>query len=110
MLEEVVIMSKQQKVRKTPMRKCVVSGESFPKKELIRIVRTPEGDVEIDPTGRKNGRGAYISLQPDLAHKAKEKKVFDRVLATKIDDSFYEKLYEYLDYQKARKELHDTTY
>ncbi len=103
-------MTKQQKKRKIPMRKCVVSGESFPKKELIRIVRTPEGTVEIDPTGRKNGRGAYISLQPELAHKAKERKIFDRVFETQIDADFYDKLYEFLDYQKARKELHDTTY
>jgi predicted RNA-binding protein YlxR (DUF448 family) len=47
-------------VRKIPMRKCVVTQERFPKKELIRIVKTPEGEIEIDPTGKKNGHGAYI--------------------------------------------------
>ena len=47
-------------MRKIPMRKCVATGESLPKKELIRIVRTPDGNVEIDETGKKNGRGAYL--------------------------------------------------
>jgi len=44
--------------RKIPMRKCVVSGEMKPKKEMVRIVRNKEGEVSIDPTGKKNGRGA----------------------------------------------------
>ena len=87
------------------MRKCVVSGQSYPKKELIRIVRTPEGKIELDPSGRMNGRGAYIALEPELAKEAKTKKVFNRVFKTEIDDQFYDKLFEYIDHQKARKEL-----
>lgn len=96
---------KQQKKRKIPMRKCVVSGEMFPKKDLVRIVRTPEGTVEIDPSGRQNGRGAYITLEPELAYKAKEKRIFNRLFDMAIDDTFYDELYKYLDHQKARKEL-----
>ena len=46
-------------MKKIPMRKCVATNESLPKKELIRIVRTPEGTIEIDETGKRNGRGAY---------------------------------------------------
>ena len=47
-------------MKKIPMRKCVVTQERFPKKELIRVVRTPEGQVEIDLTGKRNGLGAYM--------------------------------------------------
>ena len=47
-----------------PMRTCVVCGESYPKRELVRIVRTPEGRVEIDPQGKKPGRGAYLCHKP----------------------------------------------
>jgi predicted RNA-binding protein YlxR (DUF448 family) len=53
------------KVRKVPMRMCLGCQEMKPKKELMRIVRTPEGTVEIDPTGKRNGRGAYICPQVD---------------------------------------------
>lgn len=95
----------QNKKRKIPMRKCVVSGQSYPKKELIRIVRTPEGKIELDPSGRMNGRGAYIALEPELAKEAKAKKIFNRVFKTEIDDQFYDKLFDYIDHQKARKEL-----
>ncbi|MGX7108386.1 RNase P modulator RnpM [Facklamia miroungae] len=95
----------QAKKRKIPMRKCVVTGESHPKKDLIRIVRTPEGNVEIDPTGKKNGRGAYIALDPELALQAEKKKIFNRTFETEVDAAFYEELYRFLDHQKARKEL-----
>ncbi len=47
-----------------PMRKCVVCGKSYPKRELVRIVRTPEGKVEVDPLGKKPGRGAYLCHNP----------------------------------------------
>ena len=60
-------MKQQPSKRKVPLRKCTVSGEMFPKKELVRVVKTKEGDVSIDPTGRQNGRGAYIGLDPELA-------------------------------------------
>lgn len=93
------------KKRKIPMRKCVVSGEQFPKKELTRIVRLEDGTVQIDPTGKVNGRGAYISLNPELAHKAKKTKVFERQLEVKIPDEFYDELFNYLDHKKARSLL-----
>ena len=96
---------KTKKTRKIPMRKCVVSGESYPKKDLVRIVKTPEGQIELDPSGRKNGRGAYIALDPDLALKAKKAKTFNRVFEMEIPDEFYETLYAYVDHQKARQEL-----
>ena len=55
-------------MKKVPLRKCVATGEQLPKKELIRIVRNKEGEVSVDPTGKKNGRGAYLkrSLEGSL--------------------------------------------
>ena len=55
------------KQRKIPLRKSVVSGEMKPKKEMIRITRSKEGEVSIDPTGKMPGRGAYVSLEPACA-------------------------------------------
>ena len=60
-------------MRKIPMRKCVVTQERFPKKELIRVVRTPEQTVEIDLTGKKNGHGAYIQKSLETLALAKKK-------------------------------------
>lgn len=54
--------------KKTPMRKCVLSGEMKPKKDMVRIVRNPDKSVAIDPTGKKNGRGAYVSMDIQLLH------------------------------------------
>ncbi|XJS09678.1 RNase P modulator RnpM [Aerococcaceae bacterium WGS1372] len=96
-------MAKQK--RKIPMRKCIVSQEMYPKKDLVRVVKTKENEVFLDPTGRQNGRGAYIALEPELALKAKQEKTFDRAFGIKIDDEFYDELYKYVDHQKARKEL-----
>jgi len=82
--------------RKIPMRKCIASQETYPKKDLIRIVRTPENDVVIDPTGKKSGRGAY--LYADLANVdlAEKKKALDRALKVKVDPSIYDELREYV--------------
>jgi len=91
--------------RKIPMRKCVVTGEMKPKKELVRIVRSKDGDVSVDPTGKKNGRGAYISLDTELVKQAQDKHVFNQALNTQVDDSFYEELIEYIDYKRARMEI-----
>lgn len=82
-------------MRKEPMRKCVVSQEQFPKKDLLRIVLTPENTVEIDETGRKNGRGAYLAKRLDIIEAAKKTRALDRALKTKVDDSFYDELFEY---------------
>lgn len=98
-------MSQPIKQRKIPMRKCIVSGQMFPKKELVRVVKTKEGEVAIDPTGRQNGRGAYIGLEPDLAVLAKKKRTFDSAFSMKIADEFYDELHAYIAHQKARKEL-----
>lgn len=93
------------KQRKIPLRKCVASGEMKPKKEMIRIVRSKEGVVSIDPSGKMPGRGAYVSIEPDVVKEAWDKKVLDRVLEVTLTDEFYQELYDYVDHQKARQEL-----
>jgi predicted RNA-binding protein YlxR (DUF448 family) len=76
-----------------------------PKKELVRIVKNQAGEIAIDPTGRKNGRGAYISLEPTLVQKAWKQHILDKHLETAISDAFYQELYDYVEHQKARSLL-----
>lgn len=79
-------------MRKIPMRKCVVTQERFPKKDLIRVVRTPEKTVEIDLTGKKNGHGAYISKSLDTLALAKKNKALQRALGIEISEEVYQEL------------------
>lgn len=78
--------------KKVPMRKCVATGEMKPKKELIRVVRTKEGIVSIDPTGKMSGRGAYVSVTKDAIMTAKQKNVFASLFKMKIDETIYDEL------------------
>ena len=71
------------------MRRCLATNESFPKKDLLRIVKTPEGDVKVDVTGKLNGKGAYISKSKDALQLAKKTKVLNRALEIEIPDSVY---------------------
>ena len=80
------------KVKKIPMRSCVVTGERLPKKELLRIVKTPEGEVKPDLSGKLNGRGAYIKMDVETLEKAKKTKALERHLEVKIDDNVYEEI------------------
>ena len=79
-------------MRKIPMRKCVVTQERFPKKELIRVVRTPEKTVEIDLTGKKNGYGAYIQKSLETLALAKKNKALQRALEIEIPEEVYQEL------------------
>lgn len=80
------------KVRKIPMRTCVVTKESLPKKELLRIVRTPEADIIVDETGKCNGRGAYIKKDLSVLEIAKKSKILEKKLECEIEDSVYEEI------------------
>lgn len=80
------------KNKKIPLRTCVVTHEKCEKKDLLRVVRTPEGEIEIDTTGRLNGRGAYLKKDKDVIEKAKKSKVLERILETTINDSVYDEL------------------
>lgn len=84
------------KVKKIPMRSCVVTREKLPKQELIRVVRTPEQDVIVDVTGKANGRGAYLKKDLEVFEKAKKNKVLDKILEIEVKDEIYEKLKETL--------------
>lgn len=84
-------------MRKIPMRKCVVTQERFPKKELIRIVKTPEGEIEIDLKGKRNGHGAYIQKSMETLEKAKKSKALQRALETPIPDEIYAQLEEIIN-------------
>lgn len=79
-------------MKKIPMRSCVVTKEKCEKRDLIRVVRTPEGNIEIDLTGKKNGRGAYIKRDVEVVNKAKKSKVLDRHLEVNVPDSIYDEL------------------
>ena len=93
------------KPRKIPMRKDIVTGDMFPKKELVRVVRDKEGHVSLDTTSKANGRGAYISLNRDVANTAKKQRIFDKAFEVIVPDAFYDELIAYVDHQQARKEL-----
>lgn len=79
-------------MKKIPMRKCVVTNERYPKNELVRIVRTPEGNIIIDQSGKANGRGAYLKKSEEVFNKAKLSKALNRALETNVPDEIYDEL------------------
>ena len=80
------------KQRKIPLRMCIVTREKLEKKELIRVVRTPEGTIQLDNTGKMNGKGAYLKRDLEVINKAKKNKILDRVLETNVPEEIYEEL------------------
>ena len=81
------------KERKIPMRSCVVTKEKYPKWDLIRIVRTPEGQILIDDVkGKTNGRGAYLKRDVKVIETAQKNKVLEKHLEMKIDNRVYDDL------------------
>jgi len=78
--------------RKIPLRKCIVTNESKPKKDMIRVVRNKEGEVFIDPTGKQNGRGAYISIDKKVFEEAEKENILEKTFRVKIDPSLYTEL------------------
>ena len=85
------------KVKKIPLRTCVVTKEKLPKKELLRIVRTPSGEVVVDESGKSNGRGAYIKKDVQVLEQAKKKKILERHLECTIEESVYDDIREKLE-------------
>lgn len=84
------------KIKKIPMRTCVVTKEKLPKRELIRIVKDKENNIIVDETGKVNGRGAYLKLDLDVIEKAKRTKVLDRHLQAEVKDEIFEQLKQLL--------------
>lgn len=83
--------------KKVPMRKCVATGEMRPKKELVRIVRSKEGEVSIDLTGKKSGRGAYLSKDKEAVQLAKKRNILSKQLETQVDDAIYDELNDLIE-------------
>ena len=79
-------------MKKIPMRTCVITGEKLPKKELIRVVRTTDGSVVIDVSGKINGRGAYLKRDIATFEKAQKSKILNKKLEVEIPDEIYEDL------------------
>ena len=78
--------------KKIPMRRCLGCNESKPKKELIRVVRSPEGEISLDPTGKKSGRGAYVCRSRACLTEAIKRGRLDRAFGFKPDPAVYEQL------------------
>lgn len=90
------------KPRKIPTRQCLGCNEHKPKKELLRVLRTPEGEITLDFTGKKSGRGAYICYDVKCLKKARKSKRIDKSLETAIPDEIYDKMESELeDYERA---------
>ncbi|MCI6271788.1 MAG: YlxR family protein [Erysipelotrichaceae bacterium] len=79
-------------MKKIPLRKCVVTQEQFPKKELLRIVKTPENEVKVDLTGRLNGRGAYLKKDVNVVEIARKKGSLDKALEVKVSEEVYDEI------------------
>ena len=83
-------------MKKVPLRKCVATGEQLPKKELIRVVKNKEGQVFVDPTGKMNGRGAYLKKSLEAIEIAQKKALLKRSLEIDIPKEIYEELKSYV--------------
>ena len=78
--------------RKIPLRQCISCRQAFDKRELMRVVRSPEGEVSIDHKGRMAGRGAYICRNTECIKRAVKTKALERALSSKIPDAVYEEM------------------
>ena len=79
-------------VKKIPMRMCVACREMKPKKELIRVVRTPDGEIKLDPTGKLGGRGAYLCKDAACMKRAAKSGALSRAFETAVKPEIYESL------------------
>lgn len=87
--------------KKIPMRQCIGCGEMKSKKELLRVIKTPEGDITLDATGKKNGRGAYLCFSKECLQKAIKSKGLEKSFQMKIPQEIYEQL------TKEYEEIHE---
>lgn len=79
-------------MKKVPMRKCIATNESLPKKELLRIVRTPEGELKVDLSSKLNGKGAYLKKSVEALEIAKKKDLISKALEVNATDELYEEI------------------
>lgn len=89
------------KAKKVPLRMCTGCGEMFDKRTLVRVVKSPQGEVSLDLTGKKAGRGAYVCNNLDCLKKARKKKAFERAFQMQIDEDVYNKMEEEMNNAKG---------
>ena len=80
------------KAKKTPLRMCTGCGEMFDKRTLVRVVRTPQGEICLDLTGKKSGRGAYVCKKSECLQKARKARRRERSLDSTIPDEVYDRM------------------
>ena len=83
-------------MKKIPLRTCVVTREKLPKEELIRVVRSKEGIVTVDPTGKQNGRGVYLKKDLEVINKAENNKILNKQLEVQVPSEIFEELKKYI--------------
>ena len=88
-------------MKKIPVRQCVGCREMIPKNELLRVIRTPEEEVVLDSTGKKNGRGAYLCRKTECFLKARKTKGLERSLKVSIPEEVYDKLEKEMSHLEA---------
>ena len=82
------------KAKKTPLRMCTGCGEMFDKRSLVRVVKSSDGEVSLDLTGKKSGRGAYVCKNTDCLKKARKRKALERAFGIKIEANVYDSMEE----------------
>lgn len=82
------------KAKKVPLRMCTGCGEMFDKRTLVRVVKSPDGEISLDLTGKKAGRGAYVCKNPECLKKARKKKALERAFSVQISDDVYNAMEE----------------
>lgn len=85
------------KAKKSPQRMCVACREMHDKRDMIRVVRSPEGEISLDFTGRKNGRGAYLCKSRECILKCRKTGALSRAFSTQVEPEVYDKLLEEFD-------------
>lgn len=90
MLREISNGGMHMNMKKIPMRTCVVTKEKCEKRDLLRIVRTPDGSVIVDLSGKANGRGAYLKRSEDVIKQAEKTKILERILEVQVPSCVYE--------------------
>ena len=93
------------KTRKTPLRMCLGCSEMKPKKELVRVVKSKEGEISLDLTGKKPGRGAYICKSAECFSKARKSRRFEKNFSCKIDEELYDAMERELGRYAFLKEI-----
>ncbi|HLR63862.1 MAG TPA: YlxR family protein [Pseudogracilibacillus sp.] len=83
--------------RKVPLRKCVVTNDMRPKQEMIRVVRNKEKEVFVDPTGKLNGRGAYLTIDRQVFERAKNEHILEKTFQVDIPEELFTELFALVD-------------